>query len=438
MLLKEIQHIFHKELDELYGKQEVDSFFFLLTEAYLGLQRFTLALQPQFSMTKEEEQPFFEALSQLKLERPIQQILGRTTFCGLSFQVNEHVLIPRPETEELVYWALSKIKDKNASLSIVDIGTGSGCIAISLAKHLPNANVIALDISTAALRVARQNAESNDVKVKFLEKDILTEEFSESNFDIIISNPPYVKHSEKEEMRRNVLDHEPHLALFVDDNDALRFYKKITLLAVDKLKPSGQLYFEINQYLGEEMKDLLVTHGLSEIELRNDINNNPRMIKGIKQTLNSVVVFCGSSKGNDTHIIEQGYLLGQKLAERNITLVYGAGNVGIMGEVAEGALSKNGHTIGVIPDFLKQKEVAHLGLAQLIVTDNMHERKLQMHELSDGVITLAGGYGTLEELFEMITWAQLGLHSKPIGILNTNGFYDDLLNMLKTWRCPGH
>ncbi len=432
MLLKEVQHIFHKELDAIYGKEEVDSFFFLLTGTYLGLQRFALVLQPQFTMTKEEEHPFFEALAQLKRERPIQQILGETTFCGLPLKINPHVLIPRPETEELVHWVLSDIEDKNAPLKIVDVGTGSGCIAIALAKHLPNAKVMALDISDEALQLARHNAEINGVSMALFKKDILSEALQEDNFDIIISNPPYVKRSEKAEMKKNVLEHEPHVALFVEDDDALCFYRRITELAVDTLKRNGTLYFEVNQYLGEEMRTLLTSHHFNSVELRNDINDNPRMIKGVKRKLNSIVVFCGSSKGNDPKIVRQGYLLGQKLADRNITLVYGAGNVGIMGEVAEGALSKKGHTIGVIPNFLKQKEVAHLGLAQLIVTENMHERKLQMHDLSDGAITLAGGYGTLEELFEMITWAQLGLHSKPIGILNTNGFYDDLLNMLKT------
>jgi hypothetical protein len=147
--------------------------------------------------------------------------------------------------------------------------------------------------------------------------------------------------------------------------------------------------------------------------------------------MKSVVVFCGSSEGNDEHIIEQGYLVGATLAKQDIAVVYGAAKIGIMGKVAEGALQHHGKVIGVIPEFLKLKEVVHLGLTELHVTDNMHERKLLMHDLSDGIITLPGGYGTLEELFEMITWAQLGLHNKPIGVLNTNGFYDDLLAMLE-------
>ena len=154
-------------------------------------------------------------------------------------------------------------------------------------------------------------------------------------------------------------------------------------------------------------------------------------------TLSSVAVFCGSSEGNDTKIISQAILLGETLAKREITLVYGAAKIGIMGKVAKGALNHKGKVIGVIPEFLKKKEVVHLGLHELITTDNMHERKLKIHELSDGFIALPGGFGTFEELFEIITWAQLGLHQKPIGLLNSNGFYDDLIKMLETMTVKG-
>lgn len=147
--------------------------------------------------------------------------------------------------------------------------------------------------------------------------------------------------------------------------------------------------------------------------------------------LNSICVFCGSSEGNDAKIISESFLLGEKLANRKITLVYGAAKIGIMGEVAEGVLQNKGKVIGVIPEFLMLKEVVHRGLDELIITANMHERKMKMQELSDGFITLPGGFGTLEELFEIITWSQLGLHQKPIGLLNINGFYDDLLALLK-------
>lgn len=153
--------------------------------------------------------------------------------------------------------------------------------------------------------------------------------------------------------------------------------------------------------------------------------------------LNAVAVFCGSSEGNDTIIISQAEVLGRTLANENIALVYGAAKIGIMGKIAKASLDNYGKVIGVIPEFLKLKEVVHLGLSELITTDNMHERKLKMHELSDGFITLPGGFGTFEELFEIITWAQLGLHQKPIGLLNINGFYDNLISMLETMVAKG-
>ena len=153
--------------------------------------------------------------------------------------------------------------------------------------------------------------------------------------------------------------------------------------------------------------------------------------------LKAIAVFCGSSEGNDTIIISEAEILGQTLAQEDITLVYGAAKIGIMGRLAQATLNNHGKVIGVIPEFLKLKEVVHLGLNELITTSNMHERKLKMHELSDGFITLPGGFGTFEELFEIITWAQLGLHQKPIGLLNINGFYDDLIGMLETMVAKG-
>lgn len=153
--------------------------------------------------------------------------------------------------------------------------------------------------------------------------------------------------------------------------------------------------------------------------------------------LKAIAVFCGSSEGNDTKIISEAKALGRTLANEQITLVYGAAKIGIMGNIAQSSLDHHGKVIGVIPEFLKMKEVVHLGLSELITTENMHERKLKMHEISDGFITLPGGFGTFEELFEIITWAQLGLHQKPIGLLNINGFYDDLISMLETMVSKG-
>ena len=149
------------------------------------------------------------------------------------------------------------------------------------------------------------------------------------------------------------------------------------------------------------------------------------------QELNKICVFCGSSEGNDSEIYQAAFSLGKAFVENNITLVYGAAKIGIMGAVAKSVLEGNGTVVGIIPGFLKKKEVVHLGLTELITTKNMHERKMKMQELSDGFIALPGGFGTLEELFEIITWLQLGLHSKPIGLLNTNGFYDDLIKLIE-------
>ncbi|RIV32921.1 peptide chain release factor N(5)-glutamine methyltransferase [Flagellimonas lutimaris] len=306
MLLKEIKDIFHKELDELYPKEEIDSFFYSCIEHYLKLERFILAIQPGLTLTKEEEQPLFEALAHLKLEKPLQYILGTTHFMDLELQVNENVLIPRPETEELVQWILDDISSEKSDirhqktevrnqpnekdtenlipppLTILDIGTGSGCIAIALAKNLPDAKVYALDVSEEALEVAQKNAESNGVDIGFMHQDIFNPELeleSELHFDIIVSNPPYVRELEKKEINKNVKDFEPDTALFVSDEDPLVFYKAIMGFSENNLNENGSLYFEINQYLGEETKALFNTRNFSEIELRKDIFGNDRMLK---------------------------------------------------------------------------------------------------------------------------------------------------------------
>ena len=292
MRLKDIQDIFHKELDAVFGENEVGSFFNILISHYLKLNRIALILDPELTISKDQEQPLFEALSRLKLEEPIQYIIGETEFFGLPFKVNEHTLIPRPETEELISLVLENIKNQKTNskaLSILDIGTGSGCIAISLAKNLPNAQVYAVDVSEEALKTAKQNAEFNNVQVSFIKADILNVnswdlEFKDLEFDIIVSNPPYVRNLEKVEIKNNVLNHEPHLALFVEDNNPLQFYKAITEFAVNNLKDNGLLFFEINQYLGKEMIQLLEDYHFDDIELKTDIFGNNRMLKGIKNT----------------------------------------------------------------------------------------------------------------------------------------------------------
>ena len=217
MRLKDLQDIFHKELDEIYGKEEVNSFFFMLINEFYNVHRIELALQPETAITKEEQEPIFKALDDLKKQIPIQHILGKTEFFGIQLHVNNKVLIPRPETEELVSLVLQNVKNQitnSKTLSILDLGTGSGCIAISLAKNLQNAKVYALDVSPEALKIAIENAKLNNVEVEFIEADILNPEtwdleFKNLKFDAIVSNPPYVRQQEKQEIKNNVLDNEP-------------------------------------------------------------------------------------------------------------------------------------------------------------------------------------------------------------------------------------
>jgi len=283
MRLKDIQNTFHKELDSIYDEEEVDSFFFMLIDSYYDVSRIQLAMDSNYAIDDSEK--IIDALELLKQQKPIQYIIEETEFYGLPFKVNDNVLIPRPETEELVEWVLSKV-DSNKSIHILDIGTGSGCIAISLAKNLPKAKVYALDVSAKALIIAKQNAKVNNVNVKFIEADILKKGDggleADVKFDIIVSNPPYVREQEKELMKANVLDNEPHLALFVKDEDPLIFYEAITKYASNNLTREGQLFFEINEYLGNAMIDLLKNNNFNNIELKQDIFKKDRMIKGIK------------------------------------------------------------------------------------------------------------------------------------------------------------
>ena len=289
MTIKHYRDQFIQELTPLYDAGEAESFFYLILEAKHQLKRVDLALQPDLVFSKAELETWNLILEQLKKEIPIQYLLGTTHFYGLEFEVNSNVLIPRPETEELVDWIIQsrnfgtkfnpEVSGQSSKFKILDIGTGSGCIAISLAKNLPNAEVFALDVSDKALATAQKNAELNLVTIQFIHQSILETEDLGQQFDLIVSNPPYVRHLEKQEIKKNVLDNEPHLALFVDDNNALIFYRKIAELALKNLNPQGQLYFEINQYLGQETLDLLQEMGFKDITLRKDIYGNDRMIQ---------------------------------------------------------------------------------------------------------------------------------------------------------------
>ena len=286
MLLKNYKTNFLQELSSLYEEQEIDSFFYIILEKLHGLKRIDLALNPQTVMDGANLKQWKNIVSELKKQRPVQYILGETTFYGLSFLVNENTLIPRPETEELVELIIesTNYELRNTKLKVLDIGTGSGCIAISLAKHLPTSEVYAIDVSEEALATAKKNAELNKVAIDFISTNILdvvnlsAVAGLDKQFDIIVSNPPYVRNLEKDEIKPNVLEYEPHLALFVDDIDPLLFYRKIAELAKKNLNENGKLYFEINQYLGKETIKLLEDFGFRNVELKKDIYGNDRMI----------------------------------------------------------------------------------------------------------------------------------------------------------------
>jgi len=278
MKIRDYRNHFTETLMPIYDLAEAESFFYIILENDHHLKRVDLALSPDLEFSGEELQRWNSILQKLKSEIPIQYIIGKTSFYGLEFEVNANTLIPRQETEELVDWIISDNKNKR-SLRILDIGTGSGCIAVSLAKNLPDAKVVAIDVSEYALEIAKKNAKHNQIEIEFLLKDILQTSELDQDFDIIVSNPPYVRNLEKAEIRKNVLDNEPHLALFVEDTDALIFYRKIASLAKKNLVKNGLLYFEINQYLGKEMLDLMENQNFQDSQLRKDIYGNDRMLR---------------------------------------------------------------------------------------------------------------------------------------------------------------
>ena len=317
MTIKELKQRFQTELEPIYGKEEVLTFFNLLTEHKLGLKRLDVAINPNIAISSGNEQYFSLTIDKLKKEIPIQYIIGMTEFFGIPFFVTPDVLIPRPETEELVEWVIEsntknqrgnskeEIPNSNSykyrnqisipinigtkyqkpnsksqipNFKILDIGTGSGCIAIALAKNIPEANIWALDASDKALEIAKKNAKLNDVDIQFFNADILKTNALPTIFDIIISNPPYVREIEKKLIKNNVLQNEPHLALFVKDKNPLLFYDKIADLAKGNLTHNGKLYFEINQYLSKETVELLKKKGFQNVTLRKDIFGKDRMI----------------------------------------------------------------------------------------------------------------------------------------------------------------
>ena len=294
MTIKQYRAHFNESLKHLYPTSEIDSFFFIILEEYMGFKRIDIVLKSDFHIDQKSLNLMLIATKQLEQEIPIQYIIGKTEFFGLLFNINKEVLIPRPETEELVERVIKEVSliktyktDSNETknekqLKILDIGTGSGCIAISLKKELPSSKISAIDVSNEALRIAKKNALLNKVDINFIHLDILKTNNLDKLYDVIVSNPPYVRELEKKEMKNNVLNNEPHLALFVDNKNPLLFYNKIAELAKNFLTKNGQLHFEINQYLGKETVILLAEKGFKNIQLKKDIFGNDRIISAFK------------------------------------------------------------------------------------------------------------------------------------------------------------
>jgi len=282
MILKTLRNNFIKTLIDYYAETEIVSFFNLLSADILKMQRIDIAQNLYAVISGKKQEKFQNAVNKLKNYIPIQYIIGNTEFYNLTLKVNAATLIPRPETEELVAWIINDQNNKQ-NISILDVGTGSGCIAIALAKNLPEAKVFALDVSEKALKIARQNAVDNGVTIEFIEADIFDVDLGNLQFDVIVSNPPYVRELEKETMSSNVLNHEPHLALFVKDDDPLLFYRSIVEVANNTLKSKGFLYFEINEFLGNLTRQLVQKLNYCNIELKKDLFMKDRMIKANKK-----------------------------------------------------------------------------------------------------------------------------------------------------------
>lgn len=274
---------FTQSLSSLYPPNEIESLFRWTISHVLGIPFSHTIAYKDIKITNTQEIDIKTIVKKLQQTQPIQYIFGETEFFGLSFHVNSDVLIPRPETEELVEWILADHKQESASKRILDIGTGSGCIAISLAKNIPTSCVTALDVSHNAIEVAKRNAHNHELTIQFIEKDILHLKNGDLNeqFDVIVSNPPYVCENEKSTINNHVLLHEPHLALFVPNDNPLQFYEAIALFAHTNLAINGAIYVEINYLFGKETQQLFHQYGFST-HLKKDIAGKDRMIKAWK------------------------------------------------------------------------------------------------------------------------------------------------------------
>jgi release factor glutamine methyltransferase len=280
--VRDILSLFHEELDGMYGSGEVGVFLDMLFEAFLGWDRVRLLTSREQTVDQSDLLRFHWALEDLKRHRPIQHIIGHVDFCGCRIAVSPDVLIPRPETEEMVQWIISTLIIHHSSFNILDLCTGSGCIAIALKKAFPVADVTAVDISPKALEMARQNAKNNGVEVRFVEGDVLNGVDGLSGYyGLIVSNPPYVMESERAQMQPNVLDYDPALALFVPDDDPLRFYRAIATIAKNHLAEDGQVVVEINEALAEETCAVFKAQGFSP-KVHEDFRGKARWISAVK------------------------------------------------------------------------------------------------------------------------------------------------------------
>ncbi len=280
--VKQALNKFKDQLAALYDVREAESLGIITLTDVTGFSSAKLKAFPDGELTKEQSGSIGKILTELKTGKPIQYILGHAEFYGLPFKVNSSVLIPRPETEELVYWIISSIGSSKLPVgNILDIGTGSGCIAVTLKKNLPEFNVSAMDISINALLIAKENADLNEVDINFIDQDILAplRAPTATRYNVIVSNPPYVTIQDKTQMHRNVTDFEPHTALFVPENDPLIFYKAIADFATENLESGGLLFFEINESYGEQIVDLLESKSFINIELRKDMSGRNRTVK---------------------------------------------------------------------------------------------------------------------------------------------------------------
>ena len=277
--MKTIANRIQECLVNAYSVGEITALTRIIATELLGVSQMAFYLKDDITLTTEQEALLGNAIERLQKREPIQYILGYSDFCGLRLKVTPATLIPRPETSELIEWIAS---EATGNESILDIGTGSGCIAVSLASKMPQSTVTAWDISKDALAVATENSKANNCNVEFKHVDILEYQPTGEQFNIIVSNPPYIKEVEKKQMEANVLDWEPHTALFVPDNDPLLFYRTIAQKATQMLSPGGKLYFEINRAYGKATCDMLASIGYTDIELRKDFADNDRMIRVIR------------------------------------------------------------------------------------------------------------------------------------------------------------